>query len=211
MLCHGDSIHITVTTNFSASRKYPELKTAIFGGTFDPIHRAHLTVAREAVNQFGLDRVLFVPAAHPPHKPDAGTPYEDRLRMVQLACEGEPLFEASDIESGSGKSYSIDTIERLRRRLPAADPLYFIIGTDAFAEILTWRRAADVIRSVDFIVVGRPGPDYAIPSGARVLRLDTLVLEVSSSAIRRELAEGAAPAELPENVFAYIRAKGLYI
>lgn len=187
------------------------MKVAIFGGTFDPIHRAHLTVAREAVNRFHLHRVLFVPAAHPPHKPDAGTPYADRLRMVQLACEGEPFFEASDIESGSGKSYSIDTIERLRRRLPAADPLYFIIGTDAFAEILTWHRAADVIRSVDFIVVSRPGHDYAIPPGARVLRLDTLVLEVSSSAIRRELARGAHPAELPENVFAYIRAKGLYI
>ena len=187
------------------------MKLAIFGGTFDPIHRAHLTVAREAVNQFQLDRVLFVPAAHPPHKPDAGTPYEDRLRMVQLACEGNPLFEASGIESGSGKSYSIDTIERLRSRLPAADQLYFIIGTDAFAEILTWHRAADVIRSVDFIVVSRPGHDYAIPPGAHVLRLDTLVLEVSSSAIRRELAEGAHPAELPENVFAYIRAKGLYI
>ena len=211
MLCHGYSIHITVTTNFTASRKQPELKIAIFGGTFDPIHRAHLTVAREAVNQFGLNRVLFVPAAHPPHKPDAGTPYEDRLRMVQLACQGEPAFEASDIESGSGKSYSIDTIERLRQGLTTADQLFFIIGTDAFAEILTWHRAADVIRSVDFIVVSRPGTDYDIPPGARVLRLDTLVLEVSSSAIRRELIEGVPPAELPENVFAYIRSKGLYI
>ena len=187
------------------------MKIAIFGGTFDPIHRAHLTVAREAVTEFGLDRVLFVPAAHPPHKPEAGTPYEDRLRMVQLACQGEPSFEASDIESANGKSYSIDTIERLRQRLASGDQLYFIIGTDAFAEILSWHRAADVIRSVDFIVVSRPGHDYAIPPGARVLRLDALVLEVSSSAIRRELVEGASPAELPENVFAYIRSKGLYI
>jgi nicotinate-nucleotide adenylyltransferase len=187
-----------------------DLKLAIFGGTFDPIHSAHLTVAREAVRRFGLDRVLFVPAAHPPHKPDAGTRYEDRLRMVQLACEGEPLFEASDIESGSGKSYSIDTIERLRSSLPAGDQLYFIIGTDAFAEILTWHRAADVIRLVDFIVVTRPGHDYAIPPGARVLRLDTLVLTVSSSGIRSKLAAGAHPAELPDKVFEYIRANGLY-
>ncbi len=187
------------------------MKIAIFGGTFDPIHRAHLTVAREAVNRFGLDRVLFVPAAHPPHKPDAGTSYADRLRMVQLACEGEPSFEASDIESGSGKSYSIDTIERLRVLLSAGDQLYFIIGADAFSEILTWHRAADVLQSVDFIVVSRPGHRFAIPPGARVLRLDTLVLEVSSSAIRRELAIGDHPAELPEKVFAYIRANGLYI
>lgn len=168
-------------------------------------------MAREAVHQFQLDRVMFMPAAHPPHKPDAATSYADRLRMVQLACEGEPLFEASDIESGAGKSYTIDTIERLRSRLPADDQLYFIIGTDAFAEILTWHRAADVIRSVEFIVVGRPGHDYAIPAGARVLRLDTLVLDVSSSAIRRELAAGRHPAELPDRVFDYIRANGLYI
>ncbi|MEO8127838.1 MAG: hypothetical protein ABI822_12140, partial [Bryobacteraceae bacterium] len=72
-------------------------------------------------------------------------------------------------------------------------------------------RAADVIRSVDFIVVSRPGHGFQVPPGARVLRLDTLVLDVSSSAIRRELASGAHPAELPDNVYAYIRAKRLYI
>jgi nicotinate-nucleotide adenylyltransferase len=186
------------------------LRLAIFGGTFDPIHCAHLKVAQEAVSQFALDRVFFVPAAHPPHKPTAGTPYEHRLRMVQLACEDEPQFEASDIESGSGKSYSIDTIERLQARLPAGDQLYFIIGTDAFEEILTWHRSADVIRLVEFIVVTRPGHGYTIPPGARVLRLDSLALPVSSSAIRRELAAGKRPAELPDKVFEYIRANKLY-
>jgi nicotinate-nucleotide adenylyltransferase len=130
--------------------------------------------------------------------------------MVQLACEDDPLFEASDIESGTGKSYSIDTIERLRARLPAGDELYFLIGTDAFSEITTWHRAAEVIRSVDFIVVTRPGHVYKIPPGARVLRLDTTDLPVSSSAIRRELAAGNHPAELPDSVFAYIRQRGLY-
>jgi nicotinate-nucleotide adenylyltransferase len=187
------------------------LKLALFGGTFDPIHRAHLTVGREAIHRFQLDRVLFVPAAHPPHKPDAGTPYEHRLRMVQLACEDDPQFEASDIESGSGKSYSIDTIQRMKSRLAPQDQLYFIIGTDAFSEILTWHRAADVIAAVEFIVVTRPGHDYHIPPGARVLRLDTVALPVSSSAIRRELAAGAHPSELPDKVFSYIRANGLYM
>jgi len=186
------------------------LKLAIFGGTFDPIHSAHLSVAREAARRFELDRVLFVPAAHPPHKPDAGTPYKHRLRMVELACEGEPLFAASDIESGAGKSYSIDTIERLQSRLAVGDALFFIIGTDAFAEILTWHRAADVLRSVEFIVVSRPGHEYAVPPGARVLRLDSMVLKVSSSAIRRALVAGAHPRELPDKVFQYIQANGLY-
>src|SRR6185369_8848584 len=154
------------------------------------------------------DRVLFIPAAHPPHKPDAGTPYEHRLRMVELACEDEPAFEASNIESGSGKSYSIDTIERLLHRLSPDDQLLFIIGTDAFEEILSWHRAADVIRLVEFIVVTRPGHGYTIPPGARVLRLDSLALAVSSSEIRREFAAGKRPAELPDKVFEYIQEIG---
>jgi nicotinate-nucleotide adenylyltransferase len=133
------------------------------------------------------------------------------LRMVELACEGEPLFEASDIESGAGKSYSIDTIEKLRRRLAAGDRLFFIIGTDAFAEIPTWHRSEAVIQAVDFIVVTRPGHGYTSPQGARVHRLDTLSLPVSSSAIRRELAAGKTPEELPAKVLDYIRANRLYI
>lgn len=187
------------------------MKLAIFGGTFDPIHSAHLTVARQAAQEYQLDRVLFVPAARPPHKPDAGTPYEHRLRMVQLACEGQPLFEASDLESGSGISYSIDTIEKLQVGLAPGDQLYFLIGADAFAEIETWHRADDLIRSVDFIVVTRPGHDYVTPDGARVHRLDTLALPVSSSEIRRVIAAGKDPEELPPKVLDYIRANRLYM
>lgn len=187
------------------------MKIAIFGGTFDPIHSAHLTVAREAAHQFALDRVLFIPAAHPPHKTESTiASYEDRYRMVALACAGEPNFEASRLEEGDRKSYSILTIQRLRATLSPGDELYFIIGADAFAEIVSWHRWRDVISETAFIVVTRPGHRYQLPEGARVFRLDTLALPVSSSEIRQSLASGADSAEVPSNVLAYIRRHGLY-
>jgi len=186
------------------------MKLAIFGGTFDPVHSAHLTVAREAADAFVLDRVLFIPAGNPPHKHETSTPFEDRFRMVQLACTADARFDASRVEEGSEKSYSILTIERLRARLQSGDRLFFIIGADAFAEITLWHRWQDVVRAVEFIVVTRPGHIYSVPEGARVHRLDTLALPISSSDIRLDLAAGHRPPELPEAVFEYIREHGLY-
>jgi nicotinate-nucleotide adenylyltransferase len=187
------------------------LRLAIFGGTFDPIHCAHLAVAREAARAFALDRVLFVPAATPPHKqrPDCAS-YKDRLRMVELACAGEPAFEASRLEAGKEKSYSIRTIGRVKAGLKTEDQLYFLIGADAFAEVRTWYRWKEVVEAVEFIVVTRPGHDYEAPPGARINRLDSLALPVSSSEIRRRLARGEEPDEVPAAVMAYIRERGLY-
>lgn len=171
-----------------------------------------MTVAREALAQFSLTRVLFIPAAHPPHKAGAGVaPYEHRLRMVELACAGEPAFVASALEAGSARSYSIHTIGRVRRELGPDDRLYFLIGADAFAEIGSWHRFEEVIRAVEFIVVTRPGHDYQSPAGAVVHRLDTLALPVSSSEIRQKLATGLEPEELDPRVVAYIRDHSLYV
>lgn len=182
------------------------MRTAIFGGTFDPIHSAHLVVAREAAEKFSLDRVLFIPAANPPHK-EAGASYEHRYKMVELACSGEPRFVPSRLEEGREKSYSIHTIERVKAM---GGKVFFVIGADAFAEIRTWFQWKSVVLSVDFIVVARPGHDFTSPPGARVHRLDTVALPVSSSEIRNALARGEAPPELPPGVAAYIRANGLY-
>jgi nicotinate-nucleotide adenylyltransferase len=187
------------------------LKIAIFGGTFDPVHCAHLTVAREAASQFGLDKVLFVVAANPPHKPGAThAPFEERYRMVELACEGEPLLVPSRLEAGSERSYSIHTIERVRAALTNGDTLFFVIGADAFAEIESWYRWEDVMRLVEFIVVTRPGHEYRTPAGARVHRLETVALPVSSTDLRRQLEAGERPAELPSKVLDYIREHHLY-
>ena len=187
------------------------MRLAIFGGTFDPIHEAHLAIARRAADHFHLDRVLLVPAAHPPHKGGVThAPYEDRVRMVELACSGEPLFEVSRLEEGAERSYSIDTIGKVRARLAAGDELFFIIGADAFAEIRTWHRWEDVARLVRFLVVSRPGHDYDIPPNVAAERLDDVELPVSSSGIRRALASGRRPAEVPPVVMDYIARHGLY-
>lgn len=187
------------------------MRLAIFGGTFDPIHKAHTRVAREAADRFALDKVLFVPAGHPPHKPDGQTtPFEHRYRMVEIACREDARFEPSRLEAADERSYTIRTIERLRARLLPEDEIYFLIGADAFAEIGSWHRSGDVLRAVEFIVVSRPGYPLKIPEGARVHRLETLALPLSSSEIRRQLETEGAAEGLDPDVLAYIRAHGLY-
>jgi nicotinate-nucleotide adenylyltransferase len=187
------------------------LRLAIFGGTFDPFHSAHLAVAQAAADELHLDRVLIVPAARPPHKGGlTHASYEDRVRMAQLACAGDARLEVSRIEEGAERSYSIDTIDRVRAGMAAADELFFIIGADAFAELPTWRRWRDVVGAVRFIVVSRPGHAYDVPAGAKVAGLNRLNLPVSSSEIRRKLAAGESPAEVPGAVLEYVRTRGLY-
>lgn len=187
------------------------MRVAIFGGTFDPVHCAHLEVARQATVRCSLDRVLFVPASHPPHKwLRAEASFEDRVRMLELACEGEPRFEVSRLEEGEQVSYSIHTIEKVRAALGPADELFFLIGADAFADLPTWHRWPDVVRLVTFIVASRPGHDYRTPEGARIVPLPTLALPVSSRELRQKLAAGEEPKEIPAKVLEYIRARGLY-
>lgn len=192
-----------------ASSAAPGARTALFGGTFDPIHNAHLAVAGEAVLRLGLERILFVPAANPPHKPGAAIAcWEDRVRMAELACAADARFEVSRIEEYAKPSYSIDTIEKLLAL--GAGPLAFLIGADAFADIRTWRRWHDVVRLVEFIVVTRPGARYDSPPEARVCELHGLDLPVSSSAIREGIARGARDLPIPPAVLRYIREHGLY-
>ena len=189
--------------------------TALFGGTFDPIHNAHLEIARAAADRFDLAKVLFVPAANPPHKP-AGViaPWEHRVRMVELACAADPRFAVSRVEAPSERdetrSYSIFAIEKLKAR--GFDPLNFLIGADAFADIRTWFRWEDVVAAVEFIVVTRPGLNgkWNAPPGAVVHELSGLDLPVSSSDVRRQLMENVPRVPVPDAVLRYIREHGLY-
>ncbi len=187
--------------------------TVLFGGTFDPVHNAHLTVARAALEKFHPRRILFVPAARPPHKGGgANASFEARARMLELACQGEPRFEVSRIESplnsGDRPSYSIFTIEHLLAA--GVGPLLFLIGADAFAEIRSWFRWDDVVRLVEFIVVTRPGSAYETPPGATVHELSGLQLPESSSEIRDQLARGAATVAVPVSVQEWITEHQLY-
>lgn len=184
-------------------------RNVLFGGTFDPVHDAHLEIARTAADRFSLEKVFFVPAANPPHKSQgAQAPYEDRIRMCELACAGEPRFEVSRIEQGSRQSYSIFTIEKMLAA--GIGPLGFLIGADAFSEIQTWHRWREVVRLVEFIVVTRPGAVYAMPEGARVDELTGLYLPVSSSGIRLRLTRGDRHVPVPDAVLSYIQEHHLY-
>jgi nicotinate-nucleotide adenylyltransferase len=188
----------------------PPLRLALFGGAFDPVHNGHVAVARVAAERFRLDRVLFIPASRPPHKPACHAPYADRFRMVELAVEGDPRFEVSRLEEGAGRSYSIDTIEKVRSRIAPPGELFFLIGADAFAEIRSWHRWRDVVREVVFLVVSRAGHAYQIPPETRVERLDTIDLPVSSSEIRHKLAAGESLLDVPPRVLEYIASRRLY-
>jgi nicotinate-nucleotide adenylyltransferase len=193
------------------ARNTPPMRICLFGGTFDPIHQAHLQIAEEAQKKLVLDRVLFVPAANPPHKQVSGvTPYKHRARMVELAVESHAGFEASYLEESEDVSYSINTVRRLLPTLPPGTKLFFLIGSDAFDEIETWREWRELVRLVEFIVVSRPGTGHRAIEGARAHELKDVALPVSSTEIRERLARREPTPELPAQVRAYIDEHGLY-
>jgi nicotinate-nucleotide adenylyltransferase len=187
------------------------MRLGLFGGTFDPIHNAHLAVAREAADAFSLDEVWFIPNAIPPHKtPGRQASWQDRFRMVELACAADPRFHASRLEEAERKSYTVHTLEAVRALLKPGDQIFFLIGADAFAEIGIWFRKQDVFAMVEFVVVSRPGHLYTVPEGARVHRLESLQMDVSSTEIRQRLEAGDSNVPVPEPVLDYIRAHGIY-
>lgn len=139
------------------------MKLGLFGGTFDPVHRGHLAVARAAAQKFDLNTIYFVPANLPPHKGNrALTDFRHRFAMLALATAEDDRFLPSLMEADStGPNYSIQTVRRLKRKLKKSDKLYFLIGIDAFMEISTWRDPVELLQECDFIVVSRPGYSLA--------------------------------------------------
>ncbi len=197
------------------------LRIGILGGTFDPIHNGHLAVARAARRRFRLDLVYFIPCGQPPHKQRRGlSPFLHRFAMVALACSGEPAFVPSLLEAGPDlrgrqKSYSIDTVRRLRRLAPQAK-LYFILGADAFLYLPKWKNLRQLVRLCEFIAAPRPGTDLrqaarvAAPN-ATVHFLGGVHVNVSASGIRRVARRGRSLASLVPSVVAeYIGKMRLY-
>jgi nicotinate-nucleotide adenylyltransferase len=190
------------------------------GGTFDPIHTGHLVVAEEARTRFGLDEVIFMPAAVPPHKHREDiSPAEDRYAMVLLATASNPCFSVSRLElDRPGPSYTIDTVRELRARLGPQAELFFLTGVDAVLEILTWHDPEALIGECRFIAAARPGYDLEQLSHRLPPRflaaIETLVapgVDISSSEIRRRVREGASITYLtPEAVEDYVRKRHLY-
>jgi nicotinate-nucleotide adenylyltransferase len=202
-------------------------RIGLFGGSFDPVHFGHLHAARAARERFGLDRVVFVPAAQSPYKPGrAPAPAADRLRMVELAIAGERGFEASDLElRRPGPSYTIDTVRALPSALgePEACEIYLVMGSDNLPGLAGWRDVRALLARVQPVVVHREGePEARFEAlrrelgdelGAKVERgyLRLPPVESSSTDLRAALPGLAGDAPLvPPAVLAYIRARGLY-
>jgi nicotinate-nucleotide adenylyltransferase len=148
------------------------MNIGLFGGSFDPIHRGHLTLAQAAASRYSLRQVLFVPANVPPHKQRHPlTAFIHRYAMVALATQDEKgfvpsLLEAptstaaelrSSVPTQGGVNYSIDTVRRLKQTLRKSDRLFFLIGIDAFRDVAKWREARALLAECDFIVASRPG------------------------------------------------------
>jgi nicotinate-nucleotide adenylyltransferase len=195
--------------------------TGVFGGTFDPIHLAHLAIAEAARDVAGLRRVLFVPAAQPPHKPGRPiTPVADRLAMVEAAVADNPAFEVSRVEvDRAGPSYTVDTLALLCAADPG-DRLALILSVESFLELPTWHEPARILELAELIVVprdGYPDPDpsflaRAFPgTTAAALYLDGPRIRLSASEIRDRAAAGRSIRYLvPDAVAAYIGDHGLY-
>ena len=199
------------------------MRVGLFGGSFDPPHRGHLAVAEAVRDSFALDRVLLAPAAIQPLKPEgAHASFADRLRMVDLLCEGATGIEASASDgpqAGGQPNYTIDTLHRLRGQLPLSAEIFVIVGADAFLGIRQWKDPQALMNQARWIVVSRPGFDLrqletlqlTAEHRARIETLSDFEIPVSATEIREQLHEGAAARELvPPRILEYIRAHHLY-
>jgi nicotinate-nucleotide adenylyltransferase len=200
-------------------------RLGVYGGTFDPIHMGHLIVAEQGREAGRLDRVLFVPAASPPNK--AGqriTRFEQRVEMLELAIAGYPPFAIDQLEKErSGPSYTVDTLEELKRRHPGAQ-LFLLIGSDSLADLPTWREPARIVANAGLVVMVRP--NYPPPSAEQLrtalklapeVNLEIILVptpplvDIASRDLRRRVAEGRSIRYLvPRAVECYIAEKGLY-
>ncbi len=212
-------------------------KVGVFGGTFDPIHYGHLRSALEVSEEKGLESVIFVPNNIPPHKDFRGTSSDVRLEMVRLAVSGVDEFSVSDCEiKRGGKSYTIDTVRELKSSMNGVD-LYFIVGSDAFSTISTWKDYRDLLCEVNFLVMCRPSHTYSfleevLPgdvfsrfsveergrkyinkvSGTVVEYVNVTPLEISSTYIRNLIKGGRSIKFLvPKEVEEFIKEKKLYL
>jgi nicotinate-nucleotide adenylyltransferase len=198
-------------------------KIGIMGGTFDPIHNGHLMLGRQALEEYGLDQVWYMPSGQPPHKKDhVVTDAADRLEMVRLAVDGIDGFVCSDFEiRRPGITYSVETLRLLRQEYPE-DEFYFIIGADSFYEIEHWYQPQEILKLTALLVAGReyPGAGRTMKEQKTFLEekyqacvhfLHCAEMDVSSSELRRSISGGGSVEGLvPEAVLSYIEEKGLY-
>ncbi len=198
------------------------MRVGIFGGTFDPIHSGHLVIAEAVKDQLNLAEIIFVPAGQPWLKADWPiSPAQHRLAMLRLALAGKPCFKISDAEiERAGPSYTVDTVEELRRKMGADAELFFILGWDSLAMLPRWRDASRLIRLCTLVAVHRPGfprPDLkpmekSVPGvSRRVIFMTEPCVDISATDIRVRVRQGLPLTDLvPAAVERYIEEHGLY-
>jgi nicotinate-nucleotide adenylyltransferase len=200
-------------------------RIGLYGGSFDPIHNGHLIIARAVAASLRLDRVILLPSAYPPNKPARRlAPANHRREMVRLAIDGDPLFEQSDFDlNRPGPSYTVDTVAHFRDQFGPDAALFWIIGADSLAELTTWRNLPRILDLCDIVTAAR---STAVPADWDRLRellgeartdrlrshvLDTPIMAVSSTDIRRRVAAGLSIGDLvPEAVACYITQNTFY-
>jgi len=188
-------------------------RLGVMGGTFDPIHVGHLVTAEEALHQFGLDEVVFVPTGRPWMKEhEVVASPEDRYRMTEIGIAAEPRFSVSRIEvERGGQTYTVDTLRALRDADPDGE-LWFITGADAMLEIMEWKEPETLFDLARFIAATRPGYDVTrFQTHDAVSVMEIPALAISSTDIRARVREGRPIRFLvPQSVETYIVAEGLY-
>lgn len=198
------------------------MRVALFGGTFDPIHRGHLAIAKAAADALRLDKVLFAPAGRQPLKLEGTpTPFLDRLAMVALATASDPRFSASDLDAphpDGTPNYTVDTITALQRQSPHAT-LFILVGADSFLSLPHWRQPNLLLSLADWIVVSRPGlsledlsPLQLTPEqSSRIHILNSVHEDVSATDLRQRLHRGdPCTGLLPPAILPYIQSHHLY-
>jgi nicotinate-nucleotide adenylyltransferase len=183
------------------------MRTAFFGGSFDPPHRGHLAIARAAAQRLSLDRVWMAPAGTQPLKLDAGaTSYTDRLAMVELAVAGEPRISASSVDAprtDGRPNYTMDVLLDLKRGLRTGDELFFLLGADAFLSLKQWHRASELPMVCGLIVAGRPGFSMddvasALPDGVRATQKEDSAPGVLTWELRNDAGQRSSLDWMPD-------------
>jgi nicotinate-nucleotide adenylyltransferase len=195
-----------------------ERRLGVMGGTFDPIHYGHLVTAEEALDQFALDEVVFVPTGHPWMKVrDVISPAEHRYLMTVIATASNPLFSVSRVEvDRDGPTYTIDTLRALKEERGPKTDLFFVTGADAIVEIFQWKQLDELFDLAQFIAATRPGYDIAAFAAHAALHpgvtvMNVPALAISSTDIRERVGAGHPIRYLvPEGVKSYIEKAGLY-
>jgi nicotinate-nucleotide adenylyltransferase len=189
------------------------MRIGVFGGSFDPVHFAHLILAEQAREQARLDRVLFVPAFRQPLKQNRHqAKYEQRVEMLELAVAGYPVFQVSQIEKGRDPSYTVDTLRQLRDRHPA-DELFLLVGSDCLPSLPEWHQPEEIAKLATLLVAVRPdGSDAAEPPAYfHIQRIQSPPMAISSTDLRDRVRAGRSIRfQLPRSIECYIETHRLY-